>query len=85
MIGKYSPTVNFSYGEDQDWHQKHCLPTAEDPNPIYDRDGYDSYGYDANDRDRAGNREEDYYGDEGEELYVRVERDWWKMISMKIA
>jgi hypothetical protein len=52
--GKYSPTVNAAYAADQEWH------TRLAQNQQYDPDGYDSYGYDRNDVDRAGNNEFDY-------------------------
>lgn len=29
--------------------------------PVYDRDGFDSYGYDKDEVDRAGNPESDYF------------------------
>ena len=54
-VGKYSPTVQFWYAKDQDWHTKNS-----DRNTQYDRDGYDSYGYNKQGRDRAGYTEEEY-------------------------
>ncbi len=48
MYGKYSPTV---FG-------KTFVPT--EPNGIWDADGFDSYGYNAEGYDRAGKREYDY-------------------------
>lgn len=55
MRGKYSPTVQAAYMQDQDWFRHY----TEDG--IYDPEGYDAYGYDANDVDRAGNAEHEYY------------------------
>lgn len=55
MQGKYSPTVNTAYARDQEWHDR-----LRGDEPVYDVDGYDSYGYDRNDRDRAGVHEFDY-------------------------
>lgn len=52
--GKYSPTVNDAYRRDQNWFTKYSQGQAYDP------EGYDSYGYDINDQDRAGNNEFDY-------------------------
>jgi hypothetical protein len=54
MIGKYSPTVNIAYADDQDWHKKYSKDEQYDP------EGYDSYGYNKDGIDRAGN-EEDFY------------------------
>lgn len=53
--GKYSPTVTASYFIDQDWWEKNT-----DPDQLYDRDGYNEYGYNADGQDRAGHTEEDY-------------------------
>lgn len=56
MRGKYSPTVSAAYAADQTWHEKLLAPG----NCVYDIDGFDSYGYDKADVDRAGNNEYDY-------------------------
>jgi hypothetical protein len=72
-VGKYSPTVQAAYMADQSWWDK--LPKS-DPVGLYDEDGYDSYGYDKNDVDRAGNNEFDYICGEdiaGEWVHVRYE------------
>jgi len=55
-VGKYSPTVNEWYRKDQEWYRKNC----SDPFSFYDKDGYDSYGYNAEGKDRAGYTEFDY-------------------------
>jgi len=56
--GKYSPTVSASYAKDQRWWYDHC-----DEGELYDRDGYDSYGYHhETEKDRAGYTEWDYLG-----------------------
>lgn len=55
-IGKYSPTVQSAYKTDQRWFEKYADPE----NRLYDKDGYDQYGYDRNRVDRAGNTEYDY-------------------------
>lgn len=69
MRGKYSPTVSYAYMTDQSWWDKYAASTGESY-PAYDPDGYDSYGYDKNDMDRAGNKEYEYYSnDEGEGIW----------------
>lgn len=60
MRGKYSPTVVEAYRRDQRWHEKYIAG----PGVVYDPEGYDSYGYDVNDVDRAGNNECAYYSDD---------------------
>ena len=52
--GKFSPTVNNAYVRDSNWFTKYSQGQAYDP------EGYDSYGYDIKDQDRAGNNEFDY-------------------------
>lgn len=69
MSGKYSPTVSWSYKIDQRWHEK-----LRGSHPLYDPEGYDSYGYNAEGKDRAGYTEEDYRADDS--LYFEVEYDW---------
>lgn len=59
MRGKYSPTVTAAYMADQEWWHKYSREAEEFTN--YDPEGYDSYGYDVNDKDRAGNWECSYY------------------------
>lgn len=55
--GKYSPTVSASYANDQEWWEKH----KANPEDLYDRDGYDWYGYHhETELDRAGYTEWDY-------------------------
>ena len=89
MRGKYSPTVTAAYMADQDWFEKNCAPTEIREGirrrAQYDRDGFDSYGYNADEVDRAGNQEHDYYpgwtdeqGDYHEEndAYDQALRDW---------
>jgi hypothetical protein len=63
MRGKYSPTVSAAYMADQDWWKKY---TGEDEFTYhqYDPEGYDSYGYNSQDLDRAGNYEHEYYSDD---------------------
>ena len=57
MRGKYSPTVSAQYYADQDWWRNNG-PHDEAVN--YDKDGYDSYGYDVRDVDRRGIHEDAY-------------------------
>ena len=68
MRGKYSPTVSFAYSRDQEWHVKYMAQVPEVPGVYnqYDPEGYDSYGYNEAEYDRAGNREDDYYGNDGD-------------------
>lgn len=67
MRGKYSPTVTAAYQADQEWWDTHSgavlLPEIH---MQYDPEGYDSYGYDKNDTDRAGNSENDYAYNDGD-------------------
>lgn len=81
MRGKYSPTVSAAYANDQHWFERYCGGSW-----LYrDPEGYDSYGYDVDGIDRAGNRETAYalgswvgteYVDENE-LYTQTLEDWW--------
>ena len=62
MRGKYSPTVSRAYMKDQDWWYKYSGANLPSDTYIgYDPEGYDSYGYNKEDVDRAGNHEHDYY------------------------
>lgn len=62
MRGKYSPTVSAAYRADQNWFRKLCnlAPHGDQVYSAYDPEGFDSYGYDKNDVDRAGNHEDEY-------------------------
>ena len=60
MRGKYSPTVSRAYMKDQDWWYKYRV-SSDESYAAYDPEGYDSYGYNKDDVDRAGNHEHDYY------------------------
>jgi hypothetical protein len=55
-VGKYSPTVHDHYQKDQKWFEKNCVNVGD----IYDRDGFDSYGYNAEGFDRDGHDERFY-------------------------
>lgn len=68
MLGKYSPTVHWSYHQDQKWHEKFLSCGGQ-----YDVEGYDSYGYDGNGIDRAGYSSWDYA--DNENLYNAVMGD----------
>jgi hypothetical protein len=53
--------------KDQEWFTKYAATkqvTNRDFWTQYDPDGYDSYGYDENEVDRAGNYESEYYGND---------------------
>lgn len=58
--GKYSPTVQAAYAQDKDWHAKFAQGEQYDP------EGFDSYGYNKTDVDRAGNNEFDYLATDGD-------------------
>lgn len=87
MRGKYSPTVTEAYRVDQNWWAKYTYASKEPTDDFiqYDPDGYDSYGYDKNDVDRAGNNESDYipndafadgYDDDCNYAYDRAIEAW---------
>jgi len=70
MRGKYSPTVSHAYMADQKWWTKYAYAGLTGDDFVqYDPEGYDSYGYDKDDRDRAGNAEYVYYSDDIEDPY----------------
>ena len=54
MRGKYSPTVNAAYQKNQNWFNTYS------GGAVYDPEGYDLYGYNIHDEDRAGNKEDSY-------------------------
>lgn len=76
MIGKCSPTISGMYRVDQQWFKKNCT----DPGDQYDVQGFDSYGYNMQDIDRAGNAEMAYWGDE--DLYNQVHSEWCDVTSL---
>ena len=53
-VGKYSPTITRAYMKSQTWWK------GVDEFSLYDQDGYDSYGYNKENVDRAGNHENEY-------------------------
>lgn len=62
MRGKYSPTVTAAYRKDKKWFKKYSdFDNQPDAWSIYDPEGFDMYGYDENEIDRAGNHECVYY------------------------
>jgi hypothetical protein len=63
MRGKYSPTVSAAYQADQHWWSLYAGTCKEWTQ--YDPEGYDSYGYNEDAIDRAGNPEFAYYSDDG--------------------
>ena len=71
MQGKYSQTVSEAYRADQEWFVKNC----HEENDIYDKDGYDSYGYNENNIDRAGNPESHYYSMDSDK-FLMIEMSW---------
>jgi hypothetical protein len=69
MRGKYSPTVNAAYQKDQEWWTNYTYTgkhNRERECIQYDPEGYDAYGYNADELDRAGNPECAYYSDDCE-------------------
>lgn len=68
MQGKYSPTVSSAYDTNIRWFR--CLANGD----MYDDEGYDRYGYNRNDIDRAGNHEIDYALDD--DLHNDVYLEW---------
>jgi len=60
MLGKYSPTVTEAYQQDINWFSKYAGVDQHGTDNLYDPEGYDMYGYDKNNMDRAGNLESDY-------------------------
>jgi len=84
MRGKYSPTVSVAYMRDQEWWLKYAGTDQPDVYVGYDPEGFDRYGCDKNDVDRAGNHEHDYYhndagydGDEDYNLKYDAASDAW--------
>jgi hypothetical protein len=85
MRGKYSPTVTRAYMKDQEWWTKYAYANVSGDEFVqYDPEGYDSYGYDKNDMDRAGNNEFDYIHNDGDynldqdynNAYDQADREW---------
>ncbi len=68
MRGKYSPTVTAAYIEDQEWFIQYRDSISRDENAYlhYDPDGFDSYGYNKDDVDRAGIHENNYAHNDGD-------------------
>lgn len=67
MRGKYSPTVTCAYMRDQEWWTKYAYAGKSDDEFVrYDPEGYDSYGYNKDDQDRAGNHEYAYAHNDGD-------------------
>lgn len=69
--GKYSPTVNKSYKQNQKWFEDYL---DEKSLGMTDKEGYDSYGYDENGLDREGNQEDDYWFNDV--LFEKVSDKW---------
>lgn len=69
--GKYSPSVNKSYKQNQKWFEDYL---DEKSLGMADKEGYDSYGYDENGMDREGNQEDDYWFNDV--LFEKVSDKW---------
>jgi hypothetical protein len=79
MQGKYSPTVFYSYKNNQKWFSMNGggYDNGINKESSLDNDGYDSYGYSLEDGsgvDRAGHTEDEYSLDEI--LFERVYEKW---------
>lgn len=67
MRGKYSPTVSTAYMRNQKWWDNYAhAGKTSDEFVQYDPEGFDSYGYNKDDIDRAGNHENDYMHNNGD-------------------
>lgn len=68
--GKYSPTVNVAYQVNQKWWREYAYSKQHNPDDFveYDPEGFDSYGYDADGCDRAGNTEFAYLHNDAADL-----------------
>jgi hypothetical protein len=68
MRGKYSPTINAAYQADQEWFRNYQAKMSNGVHMYcnYDPEGFDSYGYNNDDVDRAGNEEHEYYSNDGD-------------------
>lgn len=85
-VAKYSPTVGFSYKQDQKWFEKNGggFGFGKNPETEYDDDGYDSYGYNEQGLDRAGHSEESYdnvvvdshFDEPFYPLYEKIHSEW---------
>lgn len=78
MRGKYSPTVSAAYYVDKEWFRKFCnvAPHGDQVYSPYDPEGFDSYGYDKNDVDRAGNHENEYIHNDAIDLGFDNDEDF---------
>jgi hypothetical protein len=80
-LAKYSPTVVGWYNKKiKDWWEKNG-GNADGPNFLYDKDGYDSYGYNEQGVDRAGKTDHDYESSDefydGSQVYEDVMFDYF--------
>ena len=83
MRGKYSPTVTEAYMMDQAWFDKYAKSDG-DEFALRDPEGFDLYGYNDEDMDRAGNYEHEYYHNDAPEdsdedynwLYMDANDHW---------
>ena len=88
-VGKYSPTVSYSYQKDQNWFEKNGggYGNGKNPDVEHDDEGYDSYGYSeqyGDGVDRAGYTEYTYlegnydveYDEYTHDTYDYVKSNW---------
>lgn len=85
-LAKYSPTVNSLYRKDQQWFVKNGggFDNGINKNSEFDNDGFDQYGYNENNIDRAGFLEDHYESsiiilneqDFHYPLYDKISEEW---------
>lgn len=79
MRGKYSPTVTAAYQKDQKWFINYCFHDINSSEYAeYDPEGYDGYGYNKDNVDRAGNDEFDYLHNDllDEDFHTNEDYNW---------
>lgn len=81
-VGKYSPTVDVAYSKDQSWWEKNGGGIVH---VNYDNDGYDSYGYNVEGKDRAGYTEWDYVASGKWVTYNKGEQDEYEDFEYSLA
>ncbi len=95
-VGKYSPTVSYSYSRDQSWWERNGGGYGNGKNPECDNDddGFDRYGYSGEvgtGPDRAGHDENEYLDARGwcdmegdyhyeYELYDDISSEWGRRL-----
>lgn len=85
-VGKYSPTVSYSYMLDQKWWEKNGggYGNGKNPDSELDDEGYDSYGYSekyGDGVDRAGYTEYQYLEGNYDPVYDEYTHDSYEYVS----